>query len=191
MRTKSLVLVLGGGADRERRCIASAWAKLNEGATSGRSFVPLWLSGPALTEDVKETAFQAGCDVDYLLVDYEAIDTLSNFTTLVDLMKKHKFKVVHISTSTLHMRRAKAIAEIVLPASRLELGETIEVAPSPGEHHESDLVRWRDIARSYLWTWTGLDPSAIFIWLFHPERMEHRNRRIHCFTYHGQYCFGN
>ncbi|GBG31319.1 Hypothetical Protein FCC1311_075422 [Hondaea fermentalgiana] len=190
--SKTLVLVLGGAADREERSVKASIAQDEQaGGGPGRQKWPIWLSGPALSEDAVERCVHAGCDARYLLIDYEAVDTLSNFTTLVDLMREHSFKKVHLATSSLHMPRAVAIAEIILPAYGLRLGKKIKVEPSRGEPDEPAITRYRDVVRAWLWLWFGFDFAAPLLWLVHPDRMRHRDRRVKTLTYRGECCYGD
>mmetsp|Transcript_23970 Transcript_23970/g.44476 ORF Transcript_23970/g.44476 Transcript_23970/m.44476 type:complete len:199 (+) Transcript_23970:572-1168(+) len=178
---KTLALVLGGSVDRERRCVGQA-------AQPKR---PVWLSGPALTENCLAVCAAAGCSKDWLLVDYQALDTLSNFTSLVDAMKEHNFGEVIIVTSRNHIDRALAIAEVVLVRyAGIRIGKPIIVEPSDNEPKETEWHLLRDRVRAWLWYLFKFDVTLPFLWVVHPQRLEQRDRRIRDYTWRGMFCYG-
>jgi hypothetical protein len=57
-----------------------------------------------------------GCDTDFMRLDFEAIDTLSNFTSTCADIERAGFRRVAVITSSWHMPRALSIAALLLPA---------------------------------------------------------------------------
>mmetsp|Transcript_25709 Transcript_25709/g.29366 ORF Transcript_25709/g.29366 Transcript_25709/m.29366 type:complete len:228 (+) Transcript_25709:23-706(+) len=187
---KYLALVLGGPAEREKKSV--------EAVCSGNFAVPVpalscgapvWLSGPSLTENCIVTCKQAGCDPEQLLIDYRALDTLGNFTTLVKEMRRHNFDSVSIVTSIYQMPRALAIAKVVLRSNGIKVGPEVAINPVTGEVKESRLMVFRDTIRAWLWVIFGVDLTLFLVILIHPERMKHQRRRIRKWTHHGKRCY--
>jgi len=175
---RRLVLVLGGSADRESRCMRVVASET----------CPIWLSGPALTEDCLEVCESQGVDLEYLRVDYRALDTLSNFTSMVPDMKSRGFKQMILVTSQEHETRAKCIASMILPYYNIELSGVIAI-PGSKEDEEGTLIVLRDIIRTALWLLVGLDISYPLIALIHPQRVRQRKRRLRDFSFEGKKCF--
>lgn len=152
---------------------------------------PVWLTGPSMTEGCVADCCAEGVAAERLLVDYSALDTLSNFTTVLHLLKRHRFSRVVISTSTAHFPRAWAIACVVLPAHGMEAvrEDDVEVAAGAEEPAESRLLLLRDRVRSWLYVSLGFDPTFPLLALVHPERVRQRDRRVRDFNFHGARCF--
>ncbi len=207
---KTLLLILGGNPERERMCIkacvrAQVGTRASHGRDSNKSTRceqgghtknrrakiqwPVWMSGPALTEDCLDICVAEGLDLSWLLLDYRALDTLSNFTTLLHEMRSHGFKVVRLATSECHIKRAESIARVVLPSADLLLGDSIIVPPARGEKHESETHVLRDVFRAWAWRILGFDVTFPLIWLFHSDRVRQRDRRVRDYNYRGSNCF--
>jgi len=183
---KELWLILGGNADRERLAVRKVCK--TEWTRAGKH--PVWISGPALTDDCVEVCKNQGCDVDYLRVDYKALDTLSNFTTLVEDIKVHRFEKITLVSSAFHIRRGEAIASVILPAYNAILSKpSVVISPQKGEKPESILLSIRDLVRAWLWRWFGFDVTFPLVWLFHRDRIRQRDRRVKAFNFSGPRCF--
>jgi uncharacterized SAM-binding protein YcdF (DUF218 family) len=87
-----------------------------------------------------------------LTLDYQAVDTVTNFTTLVKAFKQQNVHHLYLITSDYHMPRARAIATIILGSHRIAF--TPVTAPSL-EPAEAPLRIFRDMVRSWLWLITG------------------------------------
>jgi uncharacterized SAM-binding protein YcdF (DUF218 family) len=99
-----------------------------------------------------------------LHIDRQAVDTVTNFTSLVDKLQAQGIDSVYLITSDYHMRRARVIGEIVF-GSR---GIVLKSVPVPsGRSPEPIKKAIRDGARAILWVTTGhtgatlRDPSEI------------------------------
>ncbi|MDV3351365.1 YdcF family protein [Leptothoe sp. LEGE 181152] len=95
-------------------------------------------------------SFQLKLSCPYL--DYQATDTVTNFTTLIAQFKQHNIRHLYVVTSDFHMPRAKVIGSIVLVQSSMTF--TPVIMPT-NERAESWLRIARDGGRSILWTMTG------------------------------------
>ncbi|MEA5554110.1 YdcF family protein [Anabaena cylindrica UHCC 0172] len=140
------MLVLGGSTRRlEREKFAADFAKAHPD-------IPIWITGGSPPRYTKLVFTKAGVDPRRLHLDYEAVDTVTNFTTLVDELQARGIKSVYLITSDFHMRRACVIGEIVLGSRGIEfksISVPSETSPEPIEK------AIRDGARAILWVATG------------------------------------
>ena len=98
------ILVLGGAEERERHAarMASQYPELDVWVSSGS---PRWYA---------ERIFaRAGVAPTRVHLDYRALDTLTNFTTLADELRARGIDSVYLVTCDRHMIRARLIGEIV------------------------------------------------------------------------------
>jgi uncharacterized SAM-binding protein YcdF (DUF218 family) len=141
------LLVLGGSLQREE--FAAKFAKQYPDS-------PLWISSGSPRE-YAEWFFmtESGIPRDQLNLDYRAVDTVTNFTSLADELQHQGIHSVYLITSDYHMRRARLIGDIVF-GSR---GIFFKPIPVPSkelpESPESWLKTVRDGARAILWVTTG------------------------------------
>ncbi|MDJ0558661.1 MAG: YdcF family protein, partial [Microcystis sp. M53599_WE4] len=98
------IFVLGGHADRERFA-----AKLAKEYPD----LPIWVSSGSPRRYVKKIFKKAGIPLERLHLDYNARDTVTNFTSLADQLKAQGIDSVYLVTSDNHMRRARLVGEIV------------------------------------------------------------------------------
>ncbi|MFM2430762.1 MAG: hypothetical protein RLZZ511_1975 [Cyanobacteriota bacterium] len=137
------VLVLGGEAERERYAAAFALSHPD---------LPVWISSGAPREYSEWVFSQAGVDLDRLKLDYRAVDTLTNFTTLVDDLKARGITKVYLITSDYHMRRSRMIGDVVLGSRGIGF-QTVEI---PSQQGEEDFAKaLRDSGRALVWLATG------------------------------------
>jgi uncharacterized SAM-binding protein YcdF (DUF218 family) len=142
-RQPQAVLVLGGATEREQ--FAAEFAKAHPD-------LPIWVSSGSNPEYSEWVFAEAGIDADRLHLDYRAVDTVSNFTTLVDEFKARGINSIYLITSDYHMRRASVIGEIVLGSQGIDFKPVVvESERSP----ESLNKAIRDGARAMLWVATG------------------------------------
>ncbi len=136
-------LVLGGDPKREEAVaeLANWYPKLD-----------IWISsGPNAKETQK--IFQAAVvSLRRLHIDQRAVDTLTNFTTLVKDFQKNHIQHLYLVTSDYHMPRAKAIASLVLGSHGIVF---TPVSVPSNQPPESTLHILRDIMRSLVWIFTG------------------------------------
>ncbi|QLE59556.1 YdcF family protein [Nostoc sp. TCL26-01] len=140
------VIVLGGSTKNlEREKFTAKFATRHPN-------LPIWISGGSPPTYTKRVFTKAGIDPKRLHLDYEAVDTVTNFTTLVDDLQARGIENVYLITSDFHMRRACVIGEIVL-GSR---GIKFQPIPVPSETSPEPIEKSiRDGARALLWVATG------------------------------------
>lgn len=143
------VFVLGGSTQREK--FAAEFA-------SQYPDLPVWISGGTPKDYAEQVFAKAGIDRSRLKLDYQAVDTVTNFTTLVDEFQARGIKKIYLITSDYHMRRARIIGEIVLGSRGIEfkpVSVPTERSPEPIEK----VIR--DGARAVLWVATGHTGSTL------------------------------
>lgn len=142
MRPKA-IFVLGGAKEREK--FAAEFARQHPD-------LHIWVSGGSPEWYTHKIFAKAGIDRSRLHLDRRALDTVENFTTLVDEFKAQGIESIYLITSDYHMRRACVIGEIVL-GSR---GIMLKPVPVPsGKSPEPMGKAIRDGARAILWVTTG------------------------------------
>jgi uncharacterized SAM-binding protein YcdF (DUF218 family) len=137
------LLVLGGATERE--VFAAKFAQEHPA-------LPIWVSSGSNPEFAEWVFSEAGIKSDRLHLDYRAVDTVTNFTTLVDELKAKGIESVYLITSDDHMRRAQIIGEIVLGSRGISFKP---VAVPSGRTPEPVQKALRDGARAILWLTTG------------------------------------
>jgi uncharacterized SAM-binding protein YcdF (DUF218 family) len=144
-----LILVLGGDADRER--VAADLAR--------RDGLPVLVSSGSNPEYAQWLFHQQGLDQRRVQLDYRATDTLSNFTSVVDELKRAKVRHVLLVTSSDHMNRALLVGRLVAGSRGIAL---TPVAVPCGQRCEPEGRRkvWGDGLRAALWVLTGRDLRA-------------------------------
>ncbi|MBD2162920.1 YdcF family protein [Calothrix membranacea FACHB-236] len=140
------VIVLGGSTKNlEREKFTADFAKKHPN-------LPIWITGGSPPRSTQKVFSKAGVDPERLHLDYEAVDTVTNFTTLVDDLQAQGIKSVYVITSDFHMRRASVIGEIVLGSRGIEF----KTIPVPSKTSPEPLEKsLRDGARAILWVATG------------------------------------
>ncbi|WP_438357538.1 YdcF family protein [Aphanothece sacrum] len=137
------IFVLGGHADRER--FAAKLAKQYPN-------LPIWVSSGSPEGYVTKIFAKAGVKSDRLHLNYQAKDTVTNFTTLVNELKSQGVDSIYLVTSDTHMTRARIIGEIIFGTNGIILkpvGVHSHTSPEPLEK------LLRDTGRSLLWLVTG------------------------------------
>jgi uncharacterized SAM-binding protein YcdF (DUF218 family) len=91
-------------------------------------------------------------------LDYQAVDTVTNFTTLVDDLQARGIHSVYLITSDYHMRRARIIGEIVLGSRGIDF-KAVKV---PSERSPESIEKAiRDGGRAIVWLLTGHTGASI------------------------------
>jgi len=141
-----LVLVLGGDVERER--VGAEVAK--------RDGLPVMVSGGSNPEYAHWLFRGRGLDDTRVLLDYRATDTLSNFTSVVDDLKRSKIRHVVLVTSSDHMDRALMVGRVV--AGSRGIGLTPLAVPCGERCVPEDWRKvWGDGLRATLWVVSGRD----------------------------------
>lgn len=142
-RAPEALLVLGGEPRREQ--FAAAFAQKHPN-------LPIWVSGGSNPEYAEWVFQEAGIKPNLLHLDYDAVDTVTNFTTIVDKLKSRGIGNVYLITSDYHMRRAQVIAQVVLGSRNIQF----QIVSIPSEKHPEPIQKAVvDGLRSVLWLATG------------------------------------
>ena len=142
------ILVLGGHETREK--FAADLARQHP-------HLDIWISSGSPQKYVKKIFSFRGIESDRLYLDYQAEDTVSNFTTLVDRLKAKDINSVYLITSDNHMTRARIVGEIVFGSRGIAIKPVSVPSQSPPEPIEKS---FRDGARAILWLTTGYTGSS-------------------------------
>jgi uncharacterized SAM-binding protein YcdF (DUF218 family) len=143
------ILTLGGGIAREE--FTAQFAKTHPS-------LEIWVSTGSPPKTAQPIFRNAGIPDSRVHLDYRAIDTVTNFTSLVADFQRQNIQHLYLITSDFHMRRAKAIAFFVL-GSR---GIAFTPVPIPTNHPpETKLHILRDISRALLWLITGRTGASL------------------------------
>ena len=142
----SVALVLGGAPERER--FAAQFAKTHPA-------VEIWVSSGSNPEYAQWVFDEAQIPTEQWHLDYQAVDTVTNFTTLVDELEARNIDDVYLITSDYHMRRASVVAQIVLGSRGINFKPVSIPTEQPPERPETMVREVRDGARSLLWVVTG------------------------------------
>lgn len=137
------IFVLGGAEERE--LFAAKFAQQHPG-------LPIWVSSGVPEKYAQWVFAKAGIDRNRLHLDYQARDTVTNFTSLVDKLQSQGIDSVYLITSDDHMRRAHVIGEIVFGSRGIVMRD---VAIPTGRKSEPIEKAIRDGARAILWVTTG------------------------------------
>lgn len=153
------ILTLGGGQEREEFTAQFAQQHPN---------LEIWVSGGIRPEQARKIFQTAGIPNEQLHIDCRAVDTVTNFTTLVTDFKKKNLQHLYLITANFHMARAKAIATLIL-GSRGIAFTPVPITNQPiNRHHsfESWYRNLRDVIRAIVWLFTGhtgasLNPNPV------------------------------
>lgn len=141
-----IILVLGGDVARER--VAADLA--------ARDGLPVLVSGGSNPEYAHWLFGRQGLDHGRVQLDYRATDTLTNFTSIVDELKRAKVRHVLLVTSSDHMQRAMLVGRVVAGSRGIGL-TPVEVPCGDRCTPEAWRKVWGDGARAALWVLTGRD----------------------------------
>eukprot|EP00929_Paragymnodinium_shiwhaense_P008438 TRINITY_DN112397_c0_g1_i1.p1 TRINITY_DN112397_c0_g1~~TRINITY_DN112397_c0_g1_i1.p1 ORF type:complete len:253 (+),score=38.17 TRINITY_DN112397_c0_g1_i1:110-760(+) len=140
------ILVLGGEPERDDYAVRLAQESCCTTAN-------VYVSSPG--EGAKERLAQLAT-AGRLRLSFEAVDTVTNFSTMYKQMVEDGVAHVLLVTSPYHMQRGFTLAQIMLAAG----GISVEAKPVPGGlevPHESCWKVWRDSLRAWCWRFTGWD----------------------------------
>lgn len=143
------ILTLGG--DFERETFTAQFARQHPN-------LDIWISS-GMPHERSRTLFQtAGIEDDRLHLDNRAVDTVTNFTTLIADLKQREIQHIYLLTSDFHLARARAIATIVLGSQGITFTAVSIPSHTP---HESWLRVLRDSGRATLWVLTGRTGASL------------------------------
>lgn len=137
------ILTLGGSPDRE--AFTAKFAQIVPP-------LPIWVSTGMSKAQARKVFRRAGIADRLVHLDYRAVDTVTNFTSLVKDFQQTHIQHIYLITSSFHMSRAVAIATIVLGSH----GITFTPIPVPSKQtSEPKLEIVRDSLRAVFWLFTG------------------------------------
>ncbi|WP_414530393.1 YdcF family protein [Nodularia chucula] len=137
------ILTLGGDPEREE--FTAQFAQKHP-------YLDIWVSSGIPPKPTLAIFKNANIPQKRLHLDYRAVDTVTNFTSLVDDLKQNRIQHIYLITSSYHMPRARAIATIVLGSQ----GITFTPISIPTNRPRESILRIaRDSGRSLLWVVSG------------------------------------
>ena len=138
-----IILELGGNVNRMTKAVELALV---------HSDTKIIVSSESTPDAVVSLVDNADIDRERLLLDYNAWDTVTNFTTTYELIRSFNPQKLYIVTDAFHMRRSVAIANAVF------FRHNIQLIPSPYESaqlNEPFKIVLEDFCRAALWKGTG------------------------------------
>ena len=146
------IFVPGSGKQREKGAAQLALAHPD---------IPIWVSSGSDPEWTYAYFQKIGISPDRFHLDYCAIDTVTNFTCLVDELKQQKIRHVYLATSDFHLPRARVIGFLIFGSRNIAITPWSITSQAPPEPIAPLL---RDSIRSMIWIVTGLTFER-----FHPR----------------------
>jgi uncharacterized SAM-binding protein YcdF (DUF218 family) len=150
LRAPEAIIVLGGATEREH--FAADFARQHPD-------LEVWVSSGTNPEYAQWLFQEADIAPDRVHLDYRAVDTVTNFTTIVEDLKQEGVESVYLVTSDYHMRRATIVAQVVF--GRYDINFEPVPVPSDGAVSEPLVRGLRDGARAMLWVFTGQTGSSL------------------------------
>ena len=146
MPPPQMILVLGGDVEREKQAAALA----------RQSNLPVLITGGSNPEYAQWVFEGQGVDAQKLQLDYAARDTLSNFTTLVDRLRRRGIRHLLLVTSSDHMDRALLVGRVVAGSRGIHL-TPVPVPCGDDCRPERRSKVWGDGVRALVWVVSGRD----------------------------------
>lgn len=165
--TQDAILVLGGEPERDSYAVelaldshrgALATGKMVATSPGSLRRAPLvqaplvFVSSPAAGAEIR---LRSLADAGLLRLSWDAIDTLSNFSTVLPAMLACGIRRVRIVTAAYHMPRALAIARWTLGSAGIDFEPCIVPGLASLRPTESRWKIWRDSLRAIVWRYTG------------------------------------
>lgn len=147
--TPQAILTLGGGGEREP--FTAHFAK-------NYPDLPIWVSSGQPPDQARQIFNSVGIPDTRLHIDLRAVDTVTNFTSLVADLKSQNLHHIYLITSDFHMKRAKAIAFLVLGSRGIAFTPVVIPSTRPNETWSHIL---RDFGRAFLWLFTGRTGASL------------------------------
>jgi uncharacterized SAM-binding protein YcdF (DUF218 family) len=158
------ILTLGGGPDREEFT-----AKFGQ----EHPHLDIWVSTGIPPAPAFAIFENAGIPTNRIHLDYRAVDTVTNFTTLVKDFQKRHIQHIYLITSDFHLPRSKTIATIVLGSQ----GIVFTPVSIPSQQPRESIFRIvRDGGRSLLWVVSGRTGASFNPRFQNPIYASHSNR---------------
>ncbi|MBE8986211.1 YdcF family protein [Nostoc sp. LEGE 12450] len=146
------ILTLGAWIDREQTAAEIArWYPALE----------VWVSSGTPPKIARPIFQAAGISDSRVHLDYRAVDTVTNFTTIVPEFEHEGIQHIYLITSDFHMPRAKAIATMILGIKGIAFTPISVLSDPDQSKKESIYLIIRDLGRSLLWIVTGLTGTSV------------------------------
>ncbi|MBD2414744.1 hypothetical protein FACHB389_26335 [Nostoc calcicola FACHB-389] len=146
------ILTLGAWTDREQTAAEIArWYPALE----------VWVSSGTPPEIARPIFQAAGISDSRVHLDYRAVDTVTNFTTIVPEFEHKGIQHVYLVTSDFHMPRAKAIATMIFGIKGIAFTPISVLSDADQSRKESISPIIRDLGRSILWIVTGRTGTSL------------------------------
>jgi uncharacterized SAM-binding protein YcdF (DUF218 family) len=143
------ILTLGGGEDRED--FTAQFAQIHPS-------LEIWVSSGTIPDKARQIFQAAGIPNTRVHIDRRAVDTVTNFTSLVKDFKQRNYHHLYLITSDFHMARAKVIATFVLGSQGIAF---TPVSMPSNQPPESWFHILRDSGRAMLWIFTGRTGASL------------------------------
>ncbi|HEY9850400.1 MAG TPA: YdcF family protein [Leptolyngbyaceae cyanobacterium] len=143
------ILTLGAWIDRELFTAQFA---------STRPNLEIWVSSGTPPETASAVFRAFNIPDSRVHIDRRAVDTVTNFTSLIGDFKSRQIRHLYLITSDYHMARAKAIATIILGSQGIAFTTLGVPSQQPAE---SPLRIARDVGRSIIWVVTGRTGASL------------------------------
>ncbi|MEM8643030.1 MAG: YdcF family protein [Cyanobacteria bacterium P01_G01_bin.54] len=142
------IVILGG--DFEREYFAALWAQQHPQ-------LPIVISS-GMPESMSRDYFaQEGIGSERLVYDLAAVDTLTNFTTLLPQLQRAQIRSVYVITSDFHRARSRLIAYLVWGSHGITYQFVVIPSQTPAEPW---WLMLGDGMRALVWLVTGAVPTA-------------------------------
>jgi uncharacterized SAM-binding protein YcdF (DUF218 family) len=145
------ILMLGGTVLGEREEFTAEFARWYPS-------LEIWISSGLPPNKIRKIFQATGISSQRLHLDYRAVDTVTNFTSLTLDFKHKGIQHLYLITSDYHMPRAKAIAVLILGSQGITFTPLSVPSNTP---KESIFPILRDITRSLLWIFTGYTGASL------------------------------
>jgi uncharacterized SAM-binding protein YcdF (DUF218 family) len=172
------ILVLGGSyGSRERHAFALA-RKLDEKTEQNKNLqktdfppIKIWISTGRPKQEIVNISKQFDIPLDRVILDNRAIDTVTNFSSLAELLYNDQVTRVHVVTDYGHIKRSMTIAHLILGYYGIETvaSPSSTDVPRPSEWR---IRRWRDYARCVMWFYTSKSGARL-------NALKHIKKRMH------------
>ena len=120
--------------------------------------LPIWVSSGQMLDKVRPIFRAVGIPDSRVHFDRRAVDTVTNFTSLVADFKSQNIHHIYLITSDFHLKRAKAIAFLVLGSRGIAFTPVAIPTSIPTESWSHIL---RDFGRALVWLFTGRTGASL------------------------------
>lgn len=164
LETPQAVLMLGGSTSAlEREKFTAKFVSQQPNLQN----LEIWISSGGAgkyNNYVRKIFIKSGINSEKIHFDEQAVDTVTNFTTLVDELKSRGITSVYLVTSDYHIRRAQVIGEVVLGSRGIVFKSVAVPSNKPPEPIEKAI---RDGVRAILWVITGSTGADFSRYFYH------------------------